>query len=166
MEEKLLPAEEAEVERNLPFLTRRDLSNSSVAKSFADFNVSLLKEKHTFGKDEKLKSKKIIDQLFKEGKSVSKNGFTLVYLVKPLTTFYPAQASFSVPKRNFKHAVDRNRVKRLMREAYRLNKTAFYEKLVECKQQMAIMFVYKGKQLPDIETVTKAVLHCLNKVSN
>ena len=166
MEEKLLQAEEPEAEKNSLLRTRRDLSNSSIAKSFAIFNVNLLKGKNTFGKEEKLKSKKIIDQLFKEGKSVSKNGFTLVYLVKPLTTFYPAQASFSVPKRNFKHAVDRNRVKRLMREAYRLNKTAFYEKLVECKQQMAIMFVYKGKQLPDIETVTKAVLHCLNKVSN
>ena len=165
MEEKLLREEDQEAERNSPLRTRRDLSNSSVAKSFATFDVNLLKGKNTFGKDEKLKSKKIIDQLFKEGKSVSTNGFTLVYLVNPLTTFYPAQASFSVPKRNFKHAVDRNRVKRLMREAYRLNKTAFYEKLVERKQQLAIMFVYKGKELPELESVTTAVLHCLNKIS-
>ena len=165
MEERLLQAEEPEAERNSPLLTRRDLSNSSVAKSFAAFDVSLLKGKNTFGKDEKLKSKKIIDQLFKEGKSVSTNGFTLVYLVKPLTTFYPAQASFSVPKRNFKHAVNRNRIKRLMREAYRLNKPLLYEKLVERKEQMAIMFVYKGKELPELEIVTKAVLHCLNKIS-
>ena len=163
MEEKFLQADEPEAERNSPLLTRRDLSNSSPAKSFAAFDVSLLKGKNTFGKDEKLKSKKIIDQLFKEGKSVSTNGFTLVYLVKPLTTFYPVQAGFSVPKRNFKHAVDRNRIKRLMREAYRLNKTPLYEKLMERKEQVAMMFVYKGKELPKHEAVTKAVIHCLNK---
>jgi len=127
--------------------------------------VNLLKGKNTFGKDEKLKSKKIIDQLFKEGKSVSTNGFTLVYLVKPLSTFYPVQAGFSVPKKHFKHAVDRNRIKRLMREAYRLNKVSLYENLAGRKEQMAIMFVYKGKELPKHEAVTKAVLHCMNKIS-
>lgn len=165
MEEKLLQAEEPEAEKNSPLRTRRDLSNSSAAKPFASFDVSLLKGKYTFGKDEKLKSKKIIDQLFKEGKSVSTNGFTLVYLAKPLITFYPAQAGFSVPKKFFKHAVDRNRIKRLMREAYRLNKISFYEKLAERKEQMAIMFVYKGKELPGHEAVTKAVLHCMNRIS-
>lgn len=165
MEEKFLQAEEPEAERNSPLRTRRNSNSSSSAKSFAAFDVSLLKGKHTFGKDEKLKSKKIIDQLFNEGKSVSNNGFTLVYLVQPLLTFYPVQAGFSVPKRHFKHAVDRNRVKRMMREAYRLNKTSFYQTLAEKKQQMAIMFVYKGKALPDYEATTKAVLNCMNRIS-
>ena len=158
MEEKLLQAEEPEAEKNSPLRTRRGLN-----KSFAEFDVSL-KGKNTFGKGEKLKSKKMIDQLFKEGKSVSTNGFTLVYLVKPLNALYPAQAGFSVPKKFFKHAVDRNRIKRLMREAYRLNKTLLYEKLAERKQQMAIMFVYKGKELPKHEAVTKAVIHCMNRI--
>lgn len=165
MEEKLLQAEEPEAEKNSPLRTRRDLSSPPAAKPFAEFDVNLLKGKNTFGKDEKLKSKKIIDQLFKEGKSVSINGFTLVYLVKPLSTFYPAQAGFSVPKKFFKHAVDRNRIKRLMREAYRMNKISLYENLSERKEQMVIMFVYKGKELPKHEAVTKAVLHCLNKIS-
>lgn len=164
MEEKYLHAEEPEAERNSPFLTRRDLNSPSATKSFADFDVSLLKGKNTFGEDEKLKGQKIIDQLFKEGKSVSTNGFTLVYLVRPLTTFYPARAGFSVPKRNFKHAVDRNRVKRLMREAYRLNKASFYEKLVESKQQMAMMFVYKGKGIPDYKATAKAIANCMNRI--
>lgn len=165
MEEKFLQEEEAAAERNLQFLTRRDLNSpASVAKSFAGFNVALLKERNTFGKHEKLKSQKIIDQLFKEGKSVSLNGFTLVYLVQPLQTFYPAQAGFSVPKKFFKHAVDRNRAKRLMREVYRNNKIALYQKLVERQQQMALMFIYKGKALPDLEATTKALLSCLNKI--
>ena len=164
MEEKFLQADGPEAERSLPLQTRRDLNNSSPAKLFADFNVLLLKGKNTFSSEEKLKSKKIIDQLFKEGKSVSSNGFTLVYLIRPLTSFYPAQAGFSVPKKFFKHAVDRNRVKRLMREVYRLNKISLYETLVCRKQQMAIMFIYKGKEVPGYEVVLKGVSACLKKL--
>jgi ribonuclease P protein component len=161
MEEKSLPTGEPEAERNLPFQTRK---NSSSPAAFASFDVSILKGKNTFGRDEKLKSKKIIDQLFKEGKSVSANGFTLVYLVQPLQTAYPAQVGFSAPKRNFKSSPDRNRIKRLMREAYRLNKISLYEKLVEQKQQMAIMFIYKGKELPEYEAATKAIITCINRL--
>ena len=163
MEEKFLHAEEPEAERNSQFLTKNDSNKSVAAKSFAAFDVLLLKGKKTFTSEEKLKSEKIIEQLFTEGKSVSNNGFTLVYLVQPLKTFYPAQAGFSVPKKFFKHAVDRNRVKRLMREAYRLNKITLYEKLVEQKQQTALMFIYKGKEIPKQEAVTKAIINCVSK---
>lgn len=165
MEEKFLQEEGPEAERNLQFLTKENLNNSSsAAKSFAGFDVSFLKEKYTFGKEEKLKSKKIIDQLFKEGKSVGTNGFTLVYLVQPLHTFYPAQVGFSVPKKFFKHAVDRNRAKRLMREAYRHNKFTLYEKLAAQQKQLALMFIYKGKQLPAASIVNKAVADCITKL--
>ena len=166
MEEKFLHAEEPEAERNSQFLTRRDLSSSPSAKSFPDFDLSLVRDQFGLGKLEKLKSRKTIDQLFKEGKSVSTNGFTLVYLVKPLyQTHFPAIAGFSVPKKFFKHAVDRNRIKRLMREVYRKNKYHLYEQLVLRKEQMAIMFVYKGKTLPDYGAALKAVTDCLGKIT-
>ncbi|MDB5281733.1 MAG: ribonuclease protein component [Bacteroidota bacterium] len=164
MEEKSLHVEGAGAEKGSQFRTRGSLSNSSEATTFAQFDLAKLKGRFTFGEGEKLKSKKIIDQLFTKGKSVSQSGFTLVYLSAPLNSFYPAQASFSAPKKNFKHAVDRNRVKRLMREVYRMNKFALYEKLVQRKEQLAIMWVYKGKQLPELELVTKAMLYCLNKI--
>ena len=164
MEEKSLHGEGAGAEKGSQSLTRRNLNKSPQLKAFAQFDLAKLTGRYTFGEGEKLKSKKIIDQLFKEGKSVSQSGFTLVYFSTPLVTFYPAQAGFSVPKKNFKGAVDRNRIKRLMREVYRMNKFALYEKLVERKQQMAMMWVYKGKELPESEMVLKAMLSCMKKV--
>jgi len=163
MEEKFLQEEEHGAEKSSRFPAKRDLSKVLVSKSFAEFELARLKG-NSFGAEEKLKSKKTIDKLFKEGKSVSQSGFTLVYLTGPINSFYPAQAGFTVPKKNFKHAVDRNRVKRLIREAYRLNKITLYEKLVAAKQQMALMFVYKGKELPNQEVTTKSVVACLNKL--
>lgn len=163
MEEKFWHAEGQEVGKNLPYLTRRDLSNSLASGAYTGFEIARA-TKHTLGEAERLKSQKILDKLFNEGKAVSHNGFTLVYLFVPLQTIYPAQAGFSVPKRHFKHAHERNRIKRLMREAYRHHKLPLYEKLVAQQKQMAMMWVYKGKALPDYETVTKEVLWCLGKI--
>lgn len=164
MEEKYLQEEEPEAERNLPFLTKNDLSKKSVVRSFAAFDVDRLKGKSTLSKEERLKSKKIIEQLFKQGKSVSSNGFTLVYLPTVLSSYYPAQAGFSVPKKFFNRAVDRNSIKRLMREVYRTHKHLFYQKLVTNKIQMAVMFVYTGKKMLTIADVEKGVIVCMDKV--
>ncbi|WP_317045208.1 ribonuclease P protein component [Formosa algae] len=78
--------------------------------------------KHTYGKTEKLKSKITIEKLFTEGKSVSAYPLRLVYLKTSFEDNVTIKAGVSVSKRNFKLAVDRNRIKRLLREAYRLNK--------------------------------------------
>jgi ribonuclease P protein component len=161
MEEKFLRAEGAEEERNSPFRTKRDSSNISGSVSF---DLSRLQGKLTLTPSEHLKSRKIIDILFKEGKSVSHNGFTLVYLEHPLHVLYPAQVAFSVPKRNFKRATDRNRIKRLLREAYRLQKFSFYSELIAHERHLAIMWVYKGRNLPDFITVLHEVDFCLNKI--
>ena len=163
MEEKLLHAEEEEVEKNLPFLTRENLNSSPAAVSFDTAKLNLLRGSFGLCKDEKLKSQKNIELLFNEGKSVFHSGFTLVYLAKPLEAAFPAQVGFSVPKRFYKRATDRNRVKRLMREAYRKNKWPLYEKLLAQQQQVSLLFVYKGKVIPDQHTVNQAVITCLQK---
>ena len=85
-------------------------------------------------------------------------------LIYPLSPSLSTRFTSVVSKKIARHAVDRNRVKRLMREAYRLKKVSFYEKLAERKTQIAMMFIYKGKTLPKHEVVSKAVETCLKKL--
>jgi len=101
--------------------------------------------KHTFGKQERLKSRKLIGKLFEEGSSVKKFPVRLVFLQTAHTSDFLVQASFSVPKRNFKKAVDRNRIKRLMREVYRLEKNDLYERL---NAPYILMFTFIGREDP------------------
>lgn len=119
--------------------------------------------RYTFGKQEKLKSRKLIGKLFEEGSSVKKFPIRLVYLKAEHTSDFPIQAGFSVPKRNFKSAVDRNRIKRLMREAYRLTKNEVYEDL---EHPFVFMFTFMGKKEPsyvEVEQKMKQVLALFKK---
>ena len=97
----------------------------------------------TFGKEEKLKSRKQIESLFLEGQNVKSFPFRLIYHPIEFDSKFPIKAGFSVPKRSIKLAVNRNRLKRKMKELYRLNKQQFAERLT---QTHAFMFVYMGKE--------------------
>lgn len=95
--------------------------------------------KFTYGRQEKLKSKKAIEQLFIEGDAVSVYPLRLVFLKKEHKSSSLLQVGISVPKRKVNKAVDRNRIKRVFREVYRLNKHEFSEGL---KNQYIGMFLY------------------------
>lgn len=97
----------------------------------------------TYNKQEKLKSKKLIKQLFEEGEKTSVFPIMLLYLQVEHESNYIIQAGVTVSKRNFNKAVDRNRIKRLLRETYRLNKPFLYEKL---EKKYIFMFIYLGKK--------------------
>ncbi len=97
----------------------------------------------TYKKQEKLKSKKLIKLLFEEGKKTSVFPIMLLYLQVEHDSNYLVQAGVTVSKKNFKSAVDRNRIKRLLRETYRLNKPFLYEKL---ENKYIFMFIYLGKE--------------------
>ncbi|MBS1933092.1 MAG: ribonuclease P protein component [Bacteroidetes bacterium] len=110
--------------------------------------------KNTLGKNERLKSRKRIEKLFREGKSFSTFPIKVFYTIDhlPLTTSYlslPVQAGFSASSKNFKRAVDRNRIKRLMRECYRVQKKNLYEVAVKNNVQLAVFFIYISKELPE-----------------
>jgi len=96
----------------------------------------------TYNKDEKLKSRKLINKLFENGKSISVFPLRLVYLKAEHDGDNTLKVGVSVSKRNFKLAVDRNRIKRMMREVYRLNKHNFYD---EISNKYVFMFIYLGK---------------------
>ena len=118
---------------------------------------------YTFKKDERLKSRKIIERLYKEGKSLKAFPLRMVYFqTRDISNFY-VQVGMSVPKRNFKKAVDRNRIKRLMRESYRKQKYLVYDKL---KVPCVFMISYIGKKADkytDIENKMKELLTSLVK---
>ena len=109
----------------------------------------------SYPKAEKLKSKKIIDLLFSEGKSVSKYPLRLVYVACDYEEEVPLKMGVSVSKKYFKKAVDRNYFKRVLRECYRLNKSLLIDHL---DQKYGFMFFYQtSEKLPyaEIELKTK-----------
>ena len=184
-----------------------------------------MRQRHTLAKPEKLKSRKRIEWVFKEGRSLTVFPFKVFYLfvpppaataqpfaatssatqpvaaaqptsaadpivaVHPIATspnvppshqasppplaphqasppppLAPLQAGFGAGSRYFKKAVDRNRIKRLSREAYRLQKQPLMDALAEKKRSMALFFVYTGKELPDHGTVKEKIGVLLQKL--
>lgn len=114
----------------------------------------------SFPKNEKLKSRKVIELLFTEGKSISKFPLRLVFIQTSFHDETQVKAGFSVPKRKFKKAVDRNRIKRYIREAYRLNKGGFFNNL---STSYAFMFLYIGKEEPSFDELNKTMGQLLTK---
>ena len=111
----------------------------------------------SYPKKEKLKSRKLIDLIFTEGKSVSKYPLRLAYIENPdLQVQEKIQIGVSVSKRNFKKAVDRNHIKRLLRECYRLNKFIIHD---HTTKSYALMLLYQSKeQLNFHEVQAKTIL--------
>ncbi|MFM6926589.1 MAG: ribonuclease P protein component [Ferruginibacter sp.] len=124
--------------------------------------------RHTFKKGEKLKSRKAIEQLFREGKSFSQFPFRVLWKLAG-TSAAPLQTGFAVSSKNFKKAVDRNRIKRLMREAYRLQKNDLQENIKQQQKQLSVFIIYVGNELPGYELIFEKTTHVLNrliKISN
>ena len=107
---------------------------------------------YSFPKKEKLTSKIIIDRLFKEGESRFKYPFRILFLSDDVYAKLFPQLVISVSKRNFKRAVDRNRIKRLIREAYRLQKYELVSLFPYKPSHMAILYTAKEEiQLEELK---------------
>ena len=113
-----------------------------------------------FPKKEKLKSEILIRSIFEEGKSITSYPLKLTYLDIKDPTRAKIQCGVTVPKRNFKSAVKRNRIKRLLRESYRLNKEQIFNNI---EGSFAFLFLYIGKEIPGYEEVEKHMRVILEK---
>ena len=97
----------------------------------------------TLRREERLKSKKLIAKLYEDGKSFKVFPLRIIYLQTEHISNYPVQIGFSVPKRNFKRAVDRNKIKRLLRESYRKEKYTIYS---QSNKKFIFMISYLAKE--------------------
>ncbi|QIL76933.1 ribonuclease P protein component [Hymenobacter sp. HDW8] len=118
---------------------------------------------YSFPKEEHLCRKKLIDELFGRGSSFGLYPLRLVWLPAPAPTTTPPQVLVSVSKRSFKRAVDRNRLKRLMREAYRLNKYRLLE--APGGHSIALLgIIYSGKEKKPFALVEKKLISGLERL--
>lgn len=117
--------------------------------------------RYTFTKPERLKNDKEISRLFEEGKSITVFPIRLIYLFCDGNDEAFIKVAVTASKRNFKKAVDRNRIKRLLRESYRLNKPRLYESL-DTKNYI-FMFIFIGKEAVKMETINDKMLQLFDK---
>ena len=77
---------------------------------------------------------------------------------------YPAKALITIPKRNFKKAVDRNRIKRLVRESYRKNKALLYEELDSQALKITVAFIFTSKKSPSFDEIEKKIIQAIHRL--
>jgi ribonuclease P protein component len=121
---------------------------------------------YTFKKEERLCNKKLIDGLFHNGSSFLCYPYKASWMLADGGQEFPVQIVFSVAKKRYKRAVDRNLVKRRMREAYRLNKQAqLYDVLNGAGKKLVLSISYIGKEISPYDFFEKKMLKLLTQLA-
>jgi len=120
----------------------------------------------TFSKEERLSSKVLIEDLFAKGDSFFKYPFKVIVKKSSSENESIVRILISVPKRMFKKAVDRNKLKRLIREAYRLNKNILYDNMHEETHFLDIAFVYTAKSILSYSEIERKIILILQTIKN
>jgi len=121
----------------------------------------------TLGKQERLKSRKLIEELFGKGRRVSVFPYRVFYLFQQTDGAQKKnnlQFGVGAGTRHFKKAIDRNRIKRLTRECWRLQKNELQKKLGQQTHTMAVFFIYTGKELPAFDFVKEKMALIIEKL--
>ena len=117
---------------------------------------------YTFKKEERLCNKRLIQGLFHNGSSFLCYPFRASWQLNSGVQAYPAQIVLSVSKKRFKRAVDRNLIKRRMREAYRLQKQLhLYDILNTADKRIVLSVGYIGKEILPYDVIEKKMLKLL-----
>lgn len=115
----------------------------------------------TFSKQERLCSEKAIDLLFNKGTSFFKHPLKMVWRFSAENEGY--RVLFSIPKRNFPHAVDRNRIRRILKECYRLNKHLLHK--LKQDEGCDLAFVYSAKTMPEYKNAESIIIFLLERLN-
>jgi len=116
--------------------------------------------KHTFSKQEKLNKENWIKELFEKGSSFNLYPFRVVYHSHPDQTWPVNQVLISVSARNFKKSVDRNAIKRRIREGYRLNKQALVS-----PNKLLVAYIYTAKEILPSASIHEKIVRTLEMIS-
>jgi len=119
---------------------------------------------NSFSKSEHLCGEKRITRLYSEGDAFIAYPLRVVFLIEPKNDIESSSVLVGVPKKRFKRAVKRNRLKRIMREAYRLNKQLIIEKLDEKHLQIHIAFNYVSDEVMDFPAIEKKMKISLQRL--
>jgi ribonuclease P protein component len=119
---------------------------------------------NTFNKHERLRRRNTILQIFANGEVVVKYPFRAVFALSKADGFPLCEVLFSVPKKRFKRANKRNLLRRRMREAYRLQKEGFYQKLAEKDLQLSMALIYLPTEELDYAPIYKGMGKLMDKI--
>lgn len=125
-------------------------------------------KRFTLAKGERLKSRRAFSYLFEHGFSMRVGVLKVFYAFDPPPALChrPVLAAFSAPKRRFKRAVDRNRLKRRMREAYRLHQYILHQPLQQHEQRLLVLFSYQHRDLADYDRIRRSLVKALHLLAD
>ncbi|SFK29187.1 ribonuclease P protein component [Porphyromonadaceae bacterium KH3CP3RA] len=124
-----------------------------------------MEQRFRFTKKERVTGEKRIEALFAQGRSFMSYPFRVVYLETMQNRTIPLSILISIPKKRIKSAVDRNRMKRLTREAYRLNKHLFLSRKAEENKHLDVAFICVADKPCDYATVEKGMLKAIKELN-
>ena len=120
-------------------------------------------KQYGFSKQERICKRDDFHELLAKGQVIYCYPFRCVYVWRDAVSF-SARIGISVSRKRFKHAVDRNRVKRLIRENYRLEKNLLYQHYADCNQSLDILIIYTETKIPSFLLFQKSFIKLINKL--